>query len=137
MTFTYSGDPSSSNLDQVRFLLGDTVEDGATFQDEEILFALSQNGDQPLPTAIYLAGSAAAKYSRYATKSVGDLSISYGELAANFRTLADTLSRQQSLVAPPSLFSGGISVSRKLTESTNTDVVQPDFTKGQFDNTRH
>lgn len=136
MTFSYSGDPSSSTKDQVRFYLGDTTETGATFSDEEITFALGQNSDKPLPAAIFLALSAAARYARYVTKSVGDLSISYGELATNFRTLATTLSQQLSMTNPPNIFSGGISVAGKRTEKLDRAAVQPVFARGQFDNKR-
>lgn len=134
MTFSYSGDPSSSTKDQVRFYIGDTTETGATFSDEEIGFALTQNSDKPLPAAISLALSASARYARYVTKSVGDLSINYGELAANYKTLADTLTRQLGMTNPPAIFSGGISVAGKRVEELDSSAVQPAFTRSQFDN---
>ena len=43
MSFTYSGDPAASQLDAVRFALGDTIKEGALLQDEEINYLLSQN----------------------------------------------------------------------------------------------
>lgn len=42
MSFTYSGDPSTSTLDAIRFALGDTVEELALLQDEEINYLITQ-----------------------------------------------------------------------------------------------
>ncbi|MNC35873.1 hypothetical protein D3C75_843710 [compost metagenome] len=41
MTWTYSGDPSTSDLDQVRFLCGDTDEAYSFLSDEEINFLMT------------------------------------------------------------------------------------------------
>lgn len=43
MSFTYSGDPSASELDAVRFAIGDTVAVAALLQDEEIEFIISNS----------------------------------------------------------------------------------------------
>lgn len=43
MSFTYSGDPAASQLDAVRFALGDTIKEGALLQDEEINYLISRN----------------------------------------------------------------------------------------------
>jgi hypothetical protein len=134
MTWTYSGDPTSSTLDEARFLLGDTTEAGSLFSDEEIGYALGKSGDKPMSAAISLARAASAKYARSVDKNVGDLSISGSQLSTRFRELERDLTRQ--LVASGGLrpFSGGISSAQKRTEVENTDRVAPDFTRGQFDN---
>lgn len=41
MSFTYSGDPSASKLDAVRFALGDTDASQPLLQDEEINYLIS------------------------------------------------------------------------------------------------
>lgn len=45
MAWTYSGDPSSSDLDRYRFLIGDTDVDDKVLQDEEIMFILAEYPD--------------------------------------------------------------------------------------------
>ena len=40
MAFTWTGDPSASTLETIRWLIGDTVEASAKFQDAEINYAM-------------------------------------------------------------------------------------------------
>ena len=47
MSWTYSGDPSSSELDECRFLISDTDEASPILQDEEIKYIIeSANGNK-------------------------------------------------------------------------------------------
>lgn len=47
MTWSYSGDPSRSKIDECRFLLGDTIEEEPIMQDEEIQYIIDMcNGDE-------------------------------------------------------------------------------------------
>lgn len=47
MSFSYAGDPSMSEIDECRFVLGDTDANEALFQDEEIEYLIDQsNGDK-------------------------------------------------------------------------------------------
>ena len=41
MTWSYSGDPSASSLDEVRFLVGDTDSTEQLVQNEEIAYAIN------------------------------------------------------------------------------------------------
>ena len=51
--FTYSGDPSTSDKDAVRFYSGDTTDYGElSLFDAEIDYLLSANSDNVLATAI-------------------------------------------------------------------------------------
>ena len=43
MAFTYSGNPAGSDLDYLRFMLGDTHESGAIFQDAELAYIIASN----------------------------------------------------------------------------------------------
>ena len=45
MTWSYSGDPAASDLDAVRYIIGDTSEDMSLLTDEEIKYELSNNED--------------------------------------------------------------------------------------------
>lgn len=40
MSWSYSGNPASSELDALRFMLKDTIEDAPLLQDEEIQFII-------------------------------------------------------------------------------------------------
>lgn len=53
MSFSYSGDPSSSPLDALRFILGDTKSTMAILQDEEINWIVNNytTGTQQLAVA--------------------------------------------------------------------------------------
>jgi hypothetical protein len=42
MTFTYSGDPSTSTRNYVRFLINDTNSTDALFSDEEIAYLITE-----------------------------------------------------------------------------------------------
>ncbi|HIS17776.1 MAG TPA: hypothetical protein IAC02_04110, partial [Candidatus Coprovivens excrementavium] len=50
--FTYSGNPSDSLKDEVRFRIGDTEDDFPMLLDNEIEFLLSSNNDNVLNTCI-------------------------------------------------------------------------------------
>lgn len=46
MSWNYSGNPSDSELDMYRFLIGDTERDDQVLQDEEIDFVLTTVSDK-------------------------------------------------------------------------------------------
>lgn len=89
--YSYSGDPTKRPIDRVRFLLGDKNMDLAFFTDSEILFLLSENGGNAYFAAADLAVSQAGSYSSYADKTVGPLSIRYGEQANRWTALSKDL----------------------------------------------
>jgi len=133
--FTYSGDPSASDLDQVRFLISDTNETDAELQDEEIYYLLSTWGnayDAAITACEVISGKYADRtnYSR----SIGDLSISesYGQSAAEFRQLANRLRAQKHLLNPPTpkINPQSIVPTREKTETS----YKSDFYTGLMDN---
>ncbi len=89
MSFSYSGDPSKSNKDQVRFLLRDMAAPG-TLSDEEIFFLLDTYGD-PVSAAITGARTISGNYAGLVDRTVGPLSIRYGDLAKRYDDLGDAL----------------------------------------------
>lgn len=96
MTWTYTG-PADSAKDEVRFLLGDTVEADPLLSDEEIAYLLSGSGDDVYGAAIAGARQVATQFARLATsKSVGDMSLSYSDRARAFEDVASRLERQRS-----------------------------------------
>lgn len=143
MAFTYSGDPGASNLDAVRFLLGDTVEATAQLADAEILWLLTQNTNVYFAAAL-AADKVAAKYtissgggSGVKTKTVGALSISYEsakERSEEYRTMATSLRFQGAITGGWLPYSGGISKSDKETREQDSDWDRPAFSRGMHDN---
>jgi len=91
VTWTYSGNPSASNTDKIRFLSGDTDVANPLATNEEIAFLLLEwNNDFYYAAAAvcdYAANKAAAKADQ--SKSVGDLSIS-----TQYAALADSLHKR-------------------------------------------
>ena len=92
MAWTYTGDPSSSNRDSVRFLIGDTDTLDQVVTDEEIDWALEVTDQAIYQAAHDICVALAAKFARLATsKSVGDLSLSYSDRSTAFYSLADRI----------------------------------------------
>ena len=92
MTWSYSGDPSASEKDAVRFLIGDTDTDDQLLSDEEITYVITESGGSKYQAAHDAAYAIASKFSRMAqSKSVGDMSISYADRAQAFFMLANEL----------------------------------------------
>lgn len=92
MTWSYSGDPASSEKDAVRFLVGDTDTNDQLLSDEEIDYVIVESGGSKYQSAHDAAYAIASKFSRMAqSKSVGDLSISYADRAKAYFELANEL----------------------------------------------
>lgn len=130
MTWTYSGDPSGSDKDKVRFLVSDTNSNAQLVQDEEINWALSEEGIYG--AASIVARSIAANYAKKADFTAGkDLSVSYARQSKAYSDLADKLVSKASNISPLP-FAGGISVSDKENYEADTDRVSPKFRKDKF-----
>lgn len=73
MSFTYSGDPSKSDLDAARFLIGDTDNTSQIMQDEEIKYIMDTFGKGKLTNnACYqLFNRAATLFARDIKRSLG------------------------------------------------------------------
>lgn len=129
--FSYSGDPSNSNLDETRFLLGDTDFDNQLFSDSEVLYAIGRRGN-PTAAAATLARTAAAKFAALVDKAVGDLRLSYSQRQRQFIDVAARLETYESTGgAVP--YAGGIK--RVDVESNRSDqsLVDSFFIRKQFD----
>lgn len=129
--WTYSGDPSSTNRDAVRFLIGDTDNTSQLVTDEEIAYMLTQEGSTS-SAAARVCRSLAAKYARFMDQSVGDLNISYSQRFKQFSEMAAKLeSDASSRVGIP--YAGGISQSDKDSRESDTDRVLPASKVGVHD----
>jgi hypothetical protein len=134
MTFTYTGDPSVSTRDQIRFLIGDTIATDPHFTDEEIAWTHTQWNDI-YDTSASLADILAGRYSHRAdeTKTVGDLtlSIQYSRAAEGFREMAHHLRQMRNRqYTPVPRFNSQALVA---TENRNVETYNTDFRLGQDD----
>ena len=71
MSWNYSGDPTKSELDECRFLLGDTNKDSPIMQDEEIQYIISQANGNVNRLRYMLFTQAATIFSRDIKRSLG------------------------------------------------------------------
>lgn len=132
MTWTYSGNPSSTNRDAVRFLVGDTDNTDQLVTDEEIAYMLAEEGSASMAAA-RVCRSLASKFARYMDQSVGDLNVSYSQRYRQYTELANRLeSDGSSRVGVP--YAGGISQANKDAITSDTDRVQPAIKIGVHDN---
>jgi len=131
MTWSYSGDPSKTAKDQVRFLIQDTVETDQLLSNEEIDFLNTQEGSTT-KAAARGAEILAAQFARFCDEAVGAVRISFSQKFDHYTKLAKTLKRRSALnnICP---FAGALSKAQKETERLNEDRVEPVFTRDKFD----
>ena len=122
---TYSGDPGNSDLDQVRFLLGDTdvAGDAALFSDAEITWGVNAWGPlygSDILVAAMLAENAAAAYAQSASYSADGVSVSFGPVGDALRQLAASLKNQYAMSTQPGVIieAGGITPGEGLLSNT-------------------
>lgn len=128
---TYSGDPSYSDKDAVRFLLEDTDTANFQFTDAELSYLLTQFPD-PLFAASRAAKTLSLRYSKSADKQVGDLRISYSARAKAFMDLANDLEVRAS-ISDLQIFAGGVYLADKQTNEQDTSLARPAFRRGMTD----
>lgn len=132
MTFSYSGDPSRSSRDLVRFLIGDTSKQDQLLQDAEIDWVLTQY-NAPMNASIRCCEVVVAKLSRLSDESVGGLSVSFSQKAESYRKLRrDLVRRLATEDAVP--YCGGISKSDKQQVLNAGDRVPTDFNVHMLEN---
>lgn len=129
---------TSGRLNTVRLLVGDTEETDQLAQNEEIIFALSQTGNNVYYAAVWICRAVAAKFSRMVTTTLdGALSANYSDKAKQYNQLAVQVEAQGKKTSGKSLgvYGGGISVSGMGVANADSDRVKPAFSVNQFDNT--
>ncbi len=131
MAWSYSGNPASSDKDQVRFLISDTDENAQLIQDEEINWALTEYSTCAAAASV-IALSIAAQYARKVDFTVSkDLRVSYKNQADFYSKLANDLTERASFILSTP-YAGGISIADKESYEDDTDRVTPAFTKDDF-----
>lgn len=142
MAWSYSGDPDSSALDGIRFLIGDTDTNDQLLANEEISWMNAQvSGSSTSTDSLYTVAyrcmiTIASKFSRLADQAVGDMRVSMSQKARGAREQAKELKRlAESEGGTPTPYAGGITWTDRELDADNSDIVQPYFKRGQFANT--
>lgn len=126
MAWSYTNNPSTRTIDEVRFLLGDTDADDPQLQDEEITYLLTTYSTARL-AALNGARALLAKYARLVDKAVGDLRLSLSQRHEHYQSLIAQLEAGQLLLATP--FAGGISIADVAARDADSDRVKPAFAR--------
>lgn len=137
MTFTYSGDPTTSTRNKVRFLINDVDATDVLFSDEELDYLIGEWGTNVYEISRGACEVLIARFSRLAdnsSKSVGDISVSesYSAKVQQYQALADSFFARRLRKAPPTL-----KVNADSLLSTNDRVIDDyntDFFVGIHDN---
>lgn len=133
MSWSYSGTPSASDNDEVRFLSGMTSTTDQTITDEEIAYCVAQASNNAAAAAI-VCDYVANKYAQEAdirAGADGELSIKFSAICENLRKRAGELRILSIGYISP--WSAAISVAEKESFEEDTDRVEPSFKRGQFD----
>jgi len=139
VAFNYSGNPASSERDEVRFLLGDTVAPGY-LQDAEIDWLLAQTGGNVTSAVAGAMQQIAAQFAAKAVdQTTGRISTEFSARAAAWeerlrRWLADNGTTVLSFTPMPR--AGGISEAAKTAQEQDTDRIPPAIRRGMHDDPR-
>ena len=127
---------ASGRLNTVRLLIGDTDTLDQQVQNEEIIFALSESGDNVYYAAAWAARAISSKYSRRVTTQLdGALSANYSDLAKQYKSLADDLEYQgKTSGAVIGVLAGGITKSQIQAVRANTNRIEGSFRRDRFKN---
>jgi len=136
MTFLYSGNPSSSVHDQVRFLIGDTDPTQGKLQDEEITWLLAEWDQNPYQAAAACADHLAATAASWFTYQADGTSITLSEAQQKYMTMADWLraqDRRRNRLGGGGPYVGGTDIGDKAMHEADATVVHTDFALGMHD----
>lgn len=122
--FTYSGDPSTSDLDKVRFLIMDVDAADPQLRDNEINYLITAKGSVTA-AAIAACERLIFKYSRHPDVTFGPSSVSGSQRVQMYKEALATLRRDVGLAVMP--FAGGIGKASKDVYEGDSDRVAPTF----------
>jgi orotate phosphoribosyltransferase-like protein len=127
---------ASGRLNTVRLLVGDTDTLDQQTQNEEVTFALAENGNNVYYAAAWVARAISSKYSRRVTTQLdGALSANYSDLAKQYKQLADDLEYQgKTSGAAIGVLAGGITKSSIEAARANTNRIEGSFRRDRFRN---
>lgn len=132
--WSYTGNPTSSTRDAVRWLVGDTDDTEPLCSDEEIDYAVAQ-GITAHAAAALVCQAIATRFAREADTTInppGGVShtLNYSQRAAGYRTMAAQYRATTAETAAP--YCGGISRTDKQTYEDDSDRISPQFVRDDF-----
>jgi hypothetical protein len=136
VSFSYSGNPANSPIDELRFLLGDTDLDAFILSDEELSWIIAQNGGTASGAYVASLKRIVLMYARLKDESVGEVSIKYSQMYRNYKDMLDREESSTANMDVGSIYAGGIFVDDKIANINNHDIVRPKFTK-DLGNNKH
>ena len=142
-TYTYTYAPSTVDVDRLRLLLGDTGNGSPSsttciFADEELEYFNDEgNGNWHL-AAHHACVAAASKYSRMADKTLGPMSIKYGQMSESFRKQAQeefgNATNSANVAPQPYSFTTSASPRDRSLEDGETLAVPAEFYRDMQEN---
>lgn len=136
MTFTYSGNPGASALDEVRFLIQDTDSNDQLLSNEEISYLLLSYDNDAFSAAVGAVTSLIAQAARVQeeSKTVGDLSLSIksGARLQQWEMLLSRLQAERFRRYPAAPVANANALLPTLDRDTEDEGS--DFVVGQMDN---
>lgn len=134
--WSYSGNPSSSPLSEVRYLISDTDESKSwSLTDEEISYAIDLYSDHPPVIGRNFRAAAESAQNiltklmgQLSDKRVGDLSITVNKESLAFYRSNFARLRQLATLQAVQPYSGGMSRSEKRANDADADRVRPALT---------
>ena len=132
ISWSYSGNPGASDLDEVRFRAQLTDSSDERISDEEIAFILTKESTN-IGAAAFCCELLSVKYASEADVTIGadgEFKIKASQLSAQFAARASALRKEAAKYASP--WAASISVSEKTEQEERTDRVEPAFTRDQF-----
>jgi hypothetical protein len=131
MTFTWTGDPAASTIEQIRAEIFDTDSTNALFTDEWIEYVLTLE-HTVLNTAARLCEQLSTKYAGDVDRAMGPLRVDLSKKATYYYARAKELRKRAMAFAEP--YVGGISKAKDAIFENDSDLNQPIFKKGLMDN---
>lgn len=123
MTWSYSGDPSVSEKDAIRFYIGDIDDSLQLLSDEDIAFLMNTWGPKyksAILTAAVAAEMVANHFAREVSVSADGVSVGSNELQSKYNLLAENLRELYKVEEQGSPIIPGL-----LWDSTYDPLIQP------------
>ena len=140
MSWTYDpallGDTNNTDrLHSIRLLIGDTESTDPQVEDEEILFALSQSGNNIYDAGFFLCRILAAKYARLVDTALDKgLSEKNDNLSKKYTQLSDTIKKLGVTMKAGigGITGGGMKITAMNLANSDPDRLPPQFGTNQF-----
>ena len=136
MTWTYGGDPSANDRDEVRFLIQDTNTNDQLLSDEEIAYLLAEYTASNLLAAARACEVIATKFARDASLiTIGDTTVDHRKRAQIYLAMSrDLMFQYQASVRTGGIYIGGVIEADVDAIDDDTSLIQPKFIPGEMDN---